>query len=363
MRIAVTGAGGFLGWHVRCRAFAAGLETVAVPRAMPAEALQGVDAVVHCAGVSRGSEAQVLEGNLAAANGLAEALRRVDRPIRVVYANSVQSRGESPDGQAKRKAAELLAGAATGGFSDVMLPWIFGEHGRPYHNSFVATFCRELANGRRPAEVRERELVLLHAQDAAEVLLRQASAGGEQSIEPAGEPTSVVAVLALLERFAATYRNGDLPPLTSAFQTQLFHTYRSHLFPHALPIQMRRGDDARGSLVVCVRAAGGEGEVIISTTVPGAVRGEHVHLRKFERFVVMDGRAEIALRRLFTSDVVRFRVSGEQPVAIDIPTLWTHRITGLDTRAVTSLIWVSERYRPEDCDTYPCPVEASEGVL
>jgi UDP-2-acetamido-2,6-beta-L-arabino-hexul-4-ose reductase len=81
-----------------------------------------------------------------------------------------------------------------------------------------------------------------------------------------------------------------------------------------------------------------------------------VHLRKFERYVVVEGQAEIALRRLFTDQVVRFLVTGERPAIVDMPTLWAHRITALGESPVTTFFWTNEVYDPADPDTYACPV-------
>lgn len=367
VRVAVTGAGGFLGWHLRCRAFALGVECVPVrrgtltdPEAL-AGVLRGTDAVVHCAGVNRGSDQQVSDGNIAAARCLADAVARVDRPVRVVYANSVHAYGGSVYGTAKRKAAELLAGAAPDAFSDVVLPNLFGEHGRPYYNSFVATFCRELAQGRRPVDVRDREVTLLHAQDAAAVLLREAHAGGDRLVESAGEPATVSGVLRRLAEMATVYRTGELPDIADRLRLLLFHTYRSHLFPDRYPIGLPRRSDRRGSLVECVRTGSAGGQAFVSSTMPGMVRGDHVHLRKLERFVVVDGYAEIALRRLFSDRVVRFRVSGERPAVVDMPTLWAHRLANIAGRApVTTFFWSNECYREEDPDTFACPVNGRD---
>ena len=366
MRIALTGATGFLGWHVRCRAMSRGLDCVPIRREATsdpdrlARVLRDVDAVVHCAGVTRGTDSAVIDGNLAAARALAAAVRRVERPIRIVYANSTHARGDSDYGAAKRKAAELLAGTVPGRFSDVVLPNLFGEHGRPYHNSFVATFCHDVAAGRRPADVRDREVRLLHAQDAAQLLIAEVHTAGDRAVEPEAEPVRVGAVLRLLTEFESTYRDGQLPDLAGRFRGQLFRTYRSHLFPQRFPVALPRRADARGTLVECVRAGTNGGQAFISTTRPGATRGDHVHLRKFERFVVVDGRAEIALRRLFTDRVVRYRVDGDRPSIVDIPTLWTHRLTNVGADRVTTFFWTDEVYRVEDADTFPCPVTGGQ---
>ncbi len=368
MRLALTGAGGFLGWHVRCRAFALGIECVPLTRDVMADAdrsaavLRDVDGVLHCAGVNRGTDRAVTEGNLLAAHQLAEALRKVDHPVRVVYANSVHARGDTPYGVAKRKAGEVLCVAPVGraGFSDVGLPNLFGEHGRPRYNSFVATFCHEIAAGRE-VEVTDREVSLLHVQDAAEVLIREAAAAGHRLIEPDAAAVTTSAVLRLLKEFERVYATGEIPDIADRFRARLFNTYRSHLFPARYPIDANTRADARGTLVECVRAGAAGGQSFVSSTVPGAVRGEHVHLRKFERFTVVNGEAEISVRRLFTRDVVTFRVSGERPVAVDMPTMWAHNLTNVGAAPVITFFWANELLRADDPDTFPCPVAAGEG--
>ncbi len=224
------------------------------------------------------------------------------RPLRIVYANSIHCRSDSVYGRSKRGAAEVLAGPASSSaeFSDVILPNLFGEHGRPHYNSFVATFCHETAGGREPAVTHDRDIPLLHVQDAADVLIEEAHASGSRCVEPKAEPTAVSAVRQLLADFEASYRHGELPDLTEKFHTRLFNTYRSYLFPVRYPIQLAPRADNRGTLVECMRTPQAGGQAFISSTVPEAVRGEHVHLRKFERFVIVSGQAEVAVRKLFS---------------------------------------------------------------
>jgi UDP-2-acetamido-2,6-beta-L-arabino-hexul-4-ose reductase len=362
MKIAVIGGGGFLGWHTRCRAFARGVESIAVPRetATSAErlalALGEVDAVVHCAGVTRASDAEVTDGNLALARALAEAVGRLERRIRIVYANSVHAHAGTVYGIAKAQASAILA-TATPEYSDVLLPNLFGEHGRPHHNSFVATFCHEIAAGHSPAHVVDRDIALLHAQDAATVLLREAGEVGERAVEPKATLASVREVLQTLTEADAIYRHGDLPDIADAFRMSLFNTYRSYLFPYRSPLPLTKHSDARGTLFECLRSGYAGGQAFISTTEPGAVRGQHVHLRKLERFVALDGTVTVALRRLFHPDVVEFELRGDAPVALDIPTMWAHKLANTGARPATVFFWSNEVYRPEDPDTFPIAVE------
>ncbi|MCH7230588.1 NAD-dependent epimerase/dehydratase family protein [Glycomyces sp. L485] len=368
MKIAVTGSEGFLGWHVRCQAFARGIGCVPVDRSLLGDArrldaaLDGVDAVIHCAGVNRGTDAEIASGNAETAGRLAEALRRIDRPVRTVYADSVRREDDTAYGRAKRSAAAVLGGSERSApeFSDVVLPNLYGEHGRPHYNSFVATFCHEIAHGRLPSVRSEKEVPLLHAQEAAAVLLYEAGESGRRQVEPKAEPRSVTEVAELLAELDTEYRDGALPDLTGRWRTTMFNTYRSHLFPVRYPIALTPHTDDRGVLFEYVRLRTAGGQAFASTTMPGAVRGEHVHLRKFERFVIVSGRAEIAARRLFSDRTVRFRVDGDDPVAVDMPTMWAHRLTALGDRPAVGVFWTNELYSPDDADTYACPVEAEE---
>ncbi|MGC4808139.1 NAD-dependent epimerase/dehydratase family protein [Micromonospora sp. DT233] len=363
LRLAITGAGGFLGWHVRTLLRALGRpEPIVVSRAdltdpaAVAARLDGVDRVLHLAGVNRGDPAEVAAGNVQLAAQLAQGLRRCATPPRsVAFANSVQAGNGTPYGDAKATAAGILASTGVA-LDDLLLPNLYGEHGRPFYNSVVATFCRLLATGDTPEVHGDRELTLAHATDAAARLVG-VPAGG--SWDPAMPPLRIgVGELARrLTGFAETYRRAEIPPLRDRHDVRLFNTYRSHAFPAHAPLPLPRRADARGELVETVRAHDGGGQTFCSGTHPGVTRGEHFHLAKIERFVVLRGSAEIALRRVGDGDVVRFAVAGDEPVAVDMPTMWAHRITNTGPGELVTLFWTNELFDPGRPDTYPEPVE------
>src|SRR5699024_8942794 len=102
MKVAVTGAEGFLGWHTRCALRASGDECVPIGRASFADpdrldaALVGVGAVLHLAGVNRDEPEALRAGNVDLARRLTAALDRVGTSSAVVYANSIQSGNGTP---------------------------------------------------------------------------------------------------------------------------------------------------------------------------------------------------------------------------------------------------------------------------
>ncbi|WP_435207470.1 polysaccharide biosynthesis C-terminal domain-containing protein [Micromonospora sp. bgisy143] len=362
LSLAVTGAGGFLGWHVRVLLHALGWpEPTVVSRAdltdpaVVAGKLAGVDRVLHLAGVNRGEPADVAAGNVQLAAQLAAGLRACpEPPAQVVFANSVQAGNGTPYGDAKATAAGILADTGVP-LDDLLLPNLYGEHGRPFYNSAVATFCRLLADGGQPEVHGDRELDLVHVTDAA-ARLAGVPAGGSWDPDLPALRIGVRDLADQLTSYAGSYRTGEIPPLRDRHDVRLFNTYRSHCFPAHYPLALPVRADARGALVETVKTHGGAGQTFCSTTRPGITRGEHFHLAKVERFVVLRGTAEISLRRVGDTDIVRFPVSGDEPVVIDMPTMWAHNITNTGPDELLTLFWTNELFDPERPDTWPEPV-------
>lgn len=357
-RFAVTGARGFLGWHLRAALQESGIHVDAVPvgKAYDPEqatsALNGSSRAIHLAGVNRASDEAVAEGNLVFAKQFATALLTADNPPPVVvFANSTQATNGSVYGESKARAGEVISAAAShvgAKFVDLRLPNLFGEHGRPFYNSVTATFSHLLANGKSPKVEHDKELTLLHAQNAVDLLTGSVEI---EALPALVQQETVSGLLARLHGYAKLYDHGEIPDLTHGFDRDLFNTYRSFSFPSKAPIKLTPHADSRGSFFEIVRSHGGSGQSSFSTTMPGVTRGDHFHRRKLERFTVVQGRGRISLRRLFTDEVISFDISGEHPRAVDMPTMWTHNITNIGNELLYTSFWTNDIFDPENPDT------------
>lgn len=357
-KVALTGGDGFLGFHTRV----ALLESGAVSEHIPvgddfsieaaANTLEGAERFIHLAGVNRASDQEVHDGNVGFAKQIADALVRVENPPKVIaYANSIQALNDSVYGKAKAEAGAILAAVAErigSHFVDVRLPNLFGEHGRPFYNAVTSTFCHLLAEGGTPQVKDDRELTLLHAQNAADLLTGAAPVASQGSLEVA---ETVSGLLARLESIAETYSRGEIPDISDPFDRDLFNTYRSYTFESLTPISLTRHADQRGSFFEIIRAHGGSGQASFSTTASGISRGDHFHRRKVERFTVLAGKATISLRRLFTNEVYAFDVTGDEPVAIDMPTGWAHKLVNTGEVTLYTSFWSNEVFDPQAPDT------------
>lgn len=372
MHIGITGADGFLGWHLRCLLHGETNDT-AVPCDQPSyaddRALEDLvatsDAIVHLAGINRGTDDEVLIGNLAITDRLIAALRRSGRSPHVLFASSVQIEHDNPYGEAKRVCAQHLQAWADGcgaRFTTVVLPNVFGEFGRPFYNSVVATFCHQLVHGEEPRIAVDAPLELIHAQDAVARFVALAREGTAGMVRVAGhEPLLVSEILERLQHLNATYTGGAFPLLADPFDLQLFNTLRSFRFPELAQGTFDVHADTRGSLWE-VALSEGTGRTFVSWTLSGITRGNHYHRHNVERFAVLSGSGRIRLRRLFTPEVHTYDLTDDAPGYVDMPTFCTHSIENIGSTPLLTLFWSSELFDPQNPDTWAEPVLTQEAT-
>lgn len=366
VKVGITGAYGLIGWHLRCflefctdyQVICAGRTEFSNPKLLD-DFTEQCDVLVHLAGQNRGDENEIFETNIALAQSLVESFQRNDISPQVIFSSSIHANAKNKYGESKRRASELIAawaGKNDAIFTNVLLPHVFGEGGKPFYNSVVSTFCHQLANDESPSVDNDSDLELLHAQDVAELIVRNIGVSANGDVRPAGRALTVSELLSVVKTMAGQYAAGVIPDVSDKFQCQLFNTYRSYLFPSGYPGTMQLHEDNRGSLFEAVKNLG-EGQTFLSTTKPGITRGNHFHFQKIERFVVVKGDAVIRVRRLFEDDMAEFVVSGDKPQFVDMPTLHTHNITNSGAGELVTLFWSNEIFDPKRPDTYAEAVE------
>lgn len=376
MKIAVTGSAGLIGWHAAARLHAqncgAGFRGEAEPYDLALldragflsvealhRALKDCDCVLHFAGINRASDNEVERGNIDIAARLTDALTATGGLPTIVYANSTHAGADSPYGRGKQGAADLLAAHADrhgAAFVNLVLPHIFGEAGKPFYNNVTGTLCHQIAAGETPTINPEGQVELVHAGQAAQTAIDLGLAGKSTTCRLEGKAISIPALHDRIAAFDASYRNFIFPDLSDPFDLALFNTYRQHLYPAHFPRPVKVNTDARGRLFETAKGGGG-GQSFISWTEPGITRGEHFHLHKVERFLVVEGQARIAMRRVLSDESHEFDVTGDDPAYVDMPTLWTHNITNTGDAPLITVFWTHDIFDPQNPDTFADPVE------
>ncbi|MGR3604070.1 polysaccharide biosynthesis C-terminal domain-containing protein [Sulfitobacter sp.] len=367
MRIVVTGIGGLIGWHAHVRLYAANCaarfrndplpyDIVALDHAafdddtQLAAALDNADAVLHFAGVNRGDAATVEAANPAIAKRLTEACKSAQADPHIVYANSTHAISDTPYGRSKRIAGEICA-AAVNRYTDLVLPHIFGEAARPFYNNVTATLIHQILAGEMPDINPDGKVQLLHAGAAAQMAIDAVRDGTTGMQTPVPHPVTVPALYQKLRGFHDSYTANIYPDLSNPFDLALFNTYRTATYPDSWPRELALNTDQRGTLFEAVKGGGG-GQTFLSTTQPGITRGDHFHLAKVERFLVVQGEATIRIRKVLDDEIWEYKVSGDAPAPVDMPVLHTHSIENTGDTELLTLFWTHDLFDQSNPDTY-----------
>ena len=317
------------------------------------------DVIVHLAAMNRHeSEQFIYETNVALANQLVASLKRTGSKAHVLMSSSTQEERDNLYGKSKREGREAIVNWAKengGKVTGLIIPNVFGAFGKPFYNSFVATFCHQLTHGETPTIANDGEVNLIYVQELVDLIIneiRSEKSTPELMIEPTATK-KVTEVLALLNDYKAKYFDGgEIPELNSTFEHNLFNTYRSYIdYATHYPVKFTQHTDSRGAFVEVIRLGIG-GQCSFSTTVPGITRGNHYHTRKIERFAVIKGKALIQLRKIDTDEVLDFYLDGNEPAYVDMPIWYTHNIKNIGEEELYTIFWINEAFNPENADTY-----------
>ncbi|MCX8036774.1 MAG: NAD-dependent epimerase/dehydratase family protein [Candidatus Sumerlaeia bacterium] len=366
VKITITGMEGFVGSHLRDRLVReSGFEVpffwdryFSDPKAME-EILAGSQAVVHLAAMNRGDPETIYSTNIALVKQLVAHLEHLQAAPHVIFASSTQVDFCNPYGLSKKEGARILeewAKRHNAPLSILIIPNIFGDGGRPYYNSVVATFCHQLTHGEEPRIIEDREVNLIYINELTDLICEriQNPPRGIETVRV--QPTATIkvsAILALLQKYKDLYyRDNIMPAFANAFERNLFNAFLCYMDYPDLARPATVHSDARGWLFEAVKQQGG-GMVFFSLTHPGIIRGNHYHTRKIEKFLVVQGCGVVRLRRIGKDSIIEYPVTGENPTLITIPIFHTHNIENTGPSDMLTLFWSSEIYDPGDPDTFP----------
>jgi len=329
------------------------------------------DVIVHLAALNRHNKPEVIYNtNINLVKNLINACVATNSQPHIFFSSSTQEEKDNIYGKSKKEGRKLFEDWAKNNnaqFTGLIIPNVFGAFGKPYYNSFIATFCYQLTHGEKPKIDVDGEVKLLYVGELVRkfwehIKLHRVPQSNTQCNSVSLSETikvkhttqiKVSKVLSLLEGYKSNYfEKGIIPNLDNEFEKNLFNTFLCYIdHKNFFPFHLTKHSDDRGSFVETVKLNSG-GQISFSSTKPGITRGNHFHTRKAERFAVIKGKAKIELRRIGTDKLLSFVLDGDKPSFVDMPIWYTHNITNIGKDALYTIFWINEHYNPEDGDTF-----------
>lgn len=323
--------------------------------------VKSCDVIVHIAAMNRHDNQQVIyDTNVSLVEKLIEAFEITKSTPKVIFSSSTQEERDNLYGKSKRDGRQLLehwARKNSGKVASLIIPNVFGPFGKPFYNSFIATFCHQIILGEKPTVINDSDVNLIYINELSQAFYNEIVTRSDQSVKSHKvlhtSSRKVSQILKLLTDFKTQYvDNGQVPKVAlNSFELDLFNTFTSFIPKDYFPKMFVKHKDNRGAFVEIMRADTA-GQSSYSTTVPGITRGNHYHTRKIERFAVISGKASIKLRKIDSEEVFEYILEGKDPAYVDMPIWYTHNITNIGNTELITLFWINEPYNPEDADTY-----------
>jgi UDP-2-acetamido-2,6-beta-L-arabino-hexul-4-ose reductase len=370
--ILVTGAGGFLGTNLIVRLASAGRDEVICAYAATSadqldEALRRCNVIFHLAGANRPVDpADFQKANCEFTAAICSRLRLIGNAPKIIFSSSVQAAIENPYGVSKRQAEQTLLhfGAETGAPIRIYrLRNIFGKWSRPGYNSVVATFCRNIAAD-QPIQISDpdRSIDLAYVDDVMEAFMKEAidlSTISTEIIGPEAIPSHTLTLGELagtIQTFRDMRETLRIPDFSMTFNRRLYATYLSHVPEADRENRLSVRSDSRGSLAEFLKSTT-IGQIFLSRTLPGVIRGNHYHHTKTEKFLVVAGEGLVRMRHILGNQISEYRLSGCNYQVLDIPPGFTHSIQNVGSEEMVTLFWASEIFDPDRPDTFYLSVD------
>ncbi|GAA0346118.1 NAD-dependent epimerase/dehydratase family protein [Oceanobacillus oncorhynchi subsp. oncorhynchi] len=373
INVTVTGAGGFIGKNlvdrlqrekgVSLKQYHHG-DDLSLLHAY----LNDSDIIYHLAGVNRPQNSDAFASvNRGLTESIVSYLKKHHKTPKIIFTSSIQAEGNTPYGLSKKAAEEVLQNYRIETGADVCiyrLPGVFGKWCRPHYNSVVATFCHEISHDKE-IEIHDadKKLDLVYIDDVIDSFIACLDQKKQDKLLynhiNQTFQTTVGELAQKLYEIKNVRESLIIPDLSDTFTKYLYTTYLSYLeadnLAYALPVHQ----DERGSLVELIKS-NQAGQVFISTSRQGVVRGNHYHHTKVEKFCVIKGAARIKLRKIDSDKQITYQVTDQNIEIVDIPPGYTHSIENITEEEIIVLFWANEIFDPENPDTISLDVQPNK---
>lgn len=361
-KILITGANGFIGKNLTAHLLQSGYTNLYLYDKISTEQdlnrfCLDCDFVFHLAGVNRPTDTKdFYEGNTDFSKVLLDTLEKNNNHCPVVVTSSVQAALQNDYGKSKKLGEDLFFRSEHNPAIIFRLYGVFGKWSKPNYNTVVATFCYNAAHG-LPLQVNDPsyELTLCYIDDilAEFTCILENPEEFETGFYQIGtlHQTTLGNLAKTISGFAQNRSTLIMPSMSTLFEKRLYGTYLSYLERDEFSYHLTKNEDNRGWLAEFIKSES-FGQIFISTSKPGVVRGNHWHHTKVEKFFVISGKAEIVFRNVSEREKYVYTVDGDNPVVVDIPVGYTHYIKNIGEEDLITLFWSNQLFDKENPDTY-----------
>lgn len=361
-QILILGGRGFLGFHIRAYLnYKLDLKNIIIlnkedfkkDKLNYQKKIIESDIIFNASGTNRTKiKGQIIKDHKDFVKVVLSALTKKKKETIFINLSSKQQSNKSEYGISKKYVVEKLIDFSKKNslvkFKNFILPNLFGEFSKPNYNSVISTFCYNLIKNKK-STILNKDIELMYVGDAIKNIIEKLS---KKEMRVKGKIYSLKKIYNILEKQNLDYNNFIVPKFNNVFEKNLFSTYRSIKFNYGVKIRnLYPKNDKRGILIEVFKNKN-ESHSFVSSTSKGNVRGNHFHMRKFERFITLQGKGLVFLKKIFTKTWIKIELDEKKNKFIDIPTFYEHKLINNSNQKLLSIFFTDEIYNDDNSDTY-----------
>ena len=360
MNVLITGANGFIGKNlISALSTRPDISIIPIYRFTSDDELDvGIakaDWIVHLAGSMRPKNtSDFKKTNQDYTKKLMKIMNKVGHFPSFIFASSIQIDKHNLYGKSKLLAEETIDQYSLDfgfKFYNYRLTNVFGKWCKPNYNSVVANFCYNIANN-LPIRIDNEEAVirLSYIDDVVDAFILNILNESKQSIQEF--ETNIGELARRINLLSRLSQSIDYIELDDPFNRRLLSTYITYLPESKLLVEPITHKNELGSFTEFGKNSY-SGQFSLNISRPGAIRGNHWHRSKHEKFLVVSGEAIVRMRRKLESDVKVIMLSQNELTFLDIPAGFVHHIENIGDKDLIFIIWANEIFDQANPDTYP----------
>ena len=317
------------------------------------------DIIINCAGVNRSKSNSEFDDNFKICQFITENLNSLKKQ-KLIHISTTKVFDKNLYGITKKRAEKELISFKKKNISIriIRCPNIYGKWSKPNYNSVVATFCNNIIrkkpinifNGNKPIE-------LVYIDDLCEILLKEIksikSRGNYIKIENKFvTKTTPKIILDKIKMFQYYRYKKFIPEFKDAFNKNLYSTFLTYLPKKFFKYELEKISDKRGSFVEFIKSKN-FGQVSYIKINSKLSRGNHYHISKVEKFLLLNGKCEFEFKNMKNpSEKIRFIVNSNKTEIIETIPGWLHSLKNLSNFPIYLIIWANEVFDKKKTDTY-----------
>ncbi len=234
---------------------------------------------------------------------------------------------------------------------------IFGKWAKPNHNSVVATFCHNISRRKKIklSKINE-DLEFIFVDKVMELFQNDVKVKLKKKFQIVDKfkhlhKIKLFDLADKIKSFHASRENLlNKKAIAKGFDKLLYSTFLSYVPISQYKYKIKPIKDFRGSFFEFLKSKN-NGQISVLTVKPNQTRGNHYHMTKVEKFLVLSGQGEFIFQNIINNSKKKIKVNSREHSIVETIPGWAHNIKNTGINDLIIILWSNEIFNNLKPDT------------